>query len=157
MKKMETDVIVVAGGPAGLAVGAGLGAAAGVVDAVYNYEEVKALGRDAIDLKQDLYNYDLQNIQARPNNLTNIGALNPDFKYFPYLEVYDCTQAEAEAIENKFKYEGFTLGVVGTVNNYIGTADTTNFIRGALTRIENVSANEAQDIATELSRGLYIE
>ena len=148
----------VAGGPAGLAVGAGLGAAAGVVDAVYNYEEVKALGRDAIDLKEDLYNYNLQNIQARPNNLTNIGALNPDFKYFPYIEIYDCTDAEAEAIENKLKYEGFTLGVVGTINNYIGTAQTTNFIRGALTRIDNVvSPNEAQDIATELSRGLYIE
>ena len=145
------------GGGAGAAVGAVAGLATGAIDAVYNYEEVKTLGRDAIDLKQDLYDYNLQNIQARPNNLTNIGALNPDFRYFPYLEVYDCTQAEAEAIENKFKYEGFTLGVVGTVGNYIGTADTTNFIRGALTRIENVSANEAQDIATELSRGLYIE
>ena len=146
------------GGPAGIAGGAAAGAVTGVIDAVYNYEEVKALGRDAIDLKQDLYNYDLQNIQARPNNLTNIGALSPDFKYFPYLEVYDCTQAEAEAIENKFKYEGFTLGVVGTVDNYIGTANTTNFIRGALTRIDNsVSPNEAQDIANELARGLYIE
>lgn len=146
------------GGPAGAAVGTAAGLATGAIDAVYNYEEVKTLGRDAIDLKQDLYNYDLQNIQARPNNLTNIGALSPDFRYFPYLEVYDCTQAEAEAIENKFKYEGFTLGVVGTVDNYIGTANTTNFIRGALTRIDNsVSPNEAQDIANELARGLYIE
>lgn len=145
------------GGPAGAVVGGVAGAATGIIDAVYNYNEVKELGRDAIDLKQDLYNYDLQNIQARPNNLTNIGALSPDFRYFPYLEIYDCTQAEAEAIENKFKYEGFTLGVVGTINNYIGTANTTNFIRGALTRIDNVSANEAQDIANELARGLYIE
>ena len=142
----------------GAAVGAAAGAVTGVIDAVYNYEEVKTLGRDAIDLKQDLYNYDLKNIQARPNNLTNIGALNPDFKYFPYIEIYDCTDAEAEAIENKFKYEGFTLGVVGTINNYIGTSQTTNFIRGALTRIDNVvSPNEAQDIANELARGLYIE
>lgn len=149
---------VVGGGPKALAAGATLGAAAGVIDAVYNYEEVKTLGRDAIDLKEDLYNYNLENIQARPNNLTNIGALSPDFRYFPYLEIYDCTQAEAEAIENKFKYEGFTLGVVGTVNDYIGTPQTTNFIRGALTRIDNsVSPNEAQDIANELARGLYIE
>ena len=146
------------GGVAGLAVGAAAGAATGVIDTVYNYEEVKALGRDAIDLKEDLYNYNLQNIQARPNNLTNIGALSPDFKYFPYIEIYDCTDAEAMAIENKLKYEGFTLGVVGTIDNYIGTSQTTNFIRGALTRIDNVvSPTEAQDIANELARGLYIE
>lgn len=146
------------GGAGGAVAGAAVGAVTGAIDAVYNYEEVKTLGRDAIDLKQDLYNYNLQNIQARPNNLTNIGALSPDFRYFPYLEVYDCTEAEAEAIENKFKYEGFTLGVVGTVDNYIGTPQTTNFIRGALTRIDNsVSPNEAQDIANELARGLYIE
>ena len=147
------------GNPYAAAGGAVLGAATGMIDSAYNYNEIKSLGRDAIDLKRDLYSYDLQNIKARPNNLTNIGALNPDFRYFPYCEIYQASEDESEPIENKLKYEGFTIGVVGKIGDYIGPSTATNFIRASLTRIDddNLDANITQDIAEELARGVYVE
>lgn len=147
------------GGVYGAIAGGVLGAGTGIVDAVYNYNETKTLGRDAIELKRDLFSYNNQNIKARPNNLTNIGALSPDFRFFPYCEIYQESVDEVQPIENKLKYEGFNIGVVGTIADYIGTTDTTNFIRGSINRLEgkNISASIAQDIAEEFARGLYVE
>lgn len=159
IKGGATGAMMSGGNPYAAAAGAAVGAATGIVDAVYNYNETKTLGRDAIELKRDMFGYNNQNIQARPNNLTNIGALSPDFRFFPYCEIYQESMDEVQPIENKLKYEGFNIGVVGKISDYVGTSDSTNFIRGSINRIDstNITASIAQDIAEEFARGLYVE
>lgn len=149
---------VVGGGIAGAkygAAGAVVGAGAGITEGVLNMAEQISLGKDKIGAAKDQYNWNLQNIKARPYNLTNIGVLNHDYKFFPFLEVYDATDVEKQMVADKVTYEGMTINVIGTVGDYYKAG---GYLRCNLIRINDVSEdyNLVNAINNELMRGVYI-
>lgn len=146
------------GGAKGAAIGAVTGAAslgAGIADLAISqklYEENMAY-------RQDMFNYNLGNIQARPSGLARTSAFTNNNKIFPFVEFYDATEEEKEALRNKIKYNGMTVGVIGTLSNYIYNTqvadETTHYVKGQLivTDIDD-DYHSYQAINNELNMGI---
>ena len=58
---------------------------------------------EQVNLKQDLFNYNLQNIQALPQSVSKTAAFNINSKYVPFLEKYTCTEEEKNALRDKLR------------------------------------------------------
>lgn len=119
--------------------GAGFGIAAGALSAVAGAADIvisQQLYKENMDYRWDMYNYNLGNIQARPQGLARTSAFTNNNKVFPFVELYDATDEEKEALRNKIKYNGMTVGVIGTLYNYIYNAqvsdETTHYVKGQL-------------------------
>ena len=145
------------GNPYGYAVGAVVGGVAsgmgGMADLRFNHE----LRQEALDYTKDQFGYQLGNIQALPYSLANVGALTIISKYFPMLEYYTCTDTEKTALRNKIKYNGMTVGTIGTIQDF-QKANEKTYIKGTLIRLEN-SDSEYQylnALANELNKGVFI-
>lgn len=140
------------GGVAG--VGAGyVSLGAGIADATIN----QLIRNEALDYTKDLHGYQLGNIQALPNSITKISSLSPDFKVFPILEYYTCTETEEKALKNKLKYNGMTVMTIGTIREYL--RPTESYIKGKLIRLDNFHDEDFQyvnEIAAEVNKGIFI-
>jgi hypothetical protein len=141
----------------GVAVGVGVGASiaslgAGLVDASLN-EKLRA---DALDMRQDMFGYQLGNIQALPYNITKVSSRNADNKIFPFLEVYGGTNAEEEAFLNKLKWNGMTVMTIGSIGEYLQSKPT--FIKGKIIRFTQLTEefHLANALANEINQGVYI-
>ena len=103
--------------------------------------------------------YNLGNIQARPSGLARTSAFTNNNKIFPFVELYDSTEEEKEALRNKIKYNGMTVGVIGTLHDYIYNAkvadETTHYVKGQLiiTDIDD-DYHSYQAINNELNMGI---
>lgn len=142
-------------GPIGGFVGAGVSmlasGAAGALDVSINQK----LRDEAKDYTIDLYNMQLQNIQALPTTIGKVSAFNPNNKIFPVLEYYTCTDAEREAFIKKILYNGMTIDRIGTLNDFI--TGTTHYYKGQLIRIElHDDFHLINTIAHELNKGVFI-
>jgi hypothetical protein len=62
----------------------------------------------------------LANIKAIPNSLTRNSAFTITNKIFPFIEYYSCSPEEKEALRNKIKYDGMTVGRIGNVSDFMG-------------------------------------
>jgi len=140
------------GGAIGGAAGAILSGGAGLEDVLANRE----LREENMSLQRDLYGYNLQNIKARPDTLTNVGAFNQDNTIWPSLEYYTCSEQEKEALRNKIKYNGMTVMRIGTIDEFRQLEPT--FMKGQFIRFENFSDDYhvAQVIREEFNTGLFI-
>lgn len=146
------------GGPNGAVVGgvAGgvLSAAGGVADLGIN----EGLRTEAMDYTKDLFGYQMGNIRALPQSLTRVNSLNPNNTIFPILEFYGCTEQETAALLNKLIYNGYTVGRIGQLKDYINpTADST-YIKGQLILLEDLGEDShlADDIANEIYKGVRV-
>ena len=138
------------GGPAGAAVGGIASLVGGVVDTVGN----QMIFREGIDRQKDVFNMELGTIKARAQSLTRGTSYNINNKYFPYIEYYSCTETELEAFEKKLEYSGMTVGVIGTVTDYINHA-ATSYFKGSLIEIDITDdAHMAMEIAKMLQGGV---
>lgn len=139
------------GGTAGVGAGivSGIGAAADVGMNI-------GARREALDYTKDLHGYQLGNIKALPNSITKISSLSPDFKLFPILEYYTCTETEKKALKNKLKYNGMTVMTIGTIREYLRAEKT--YIKGQLIRLEGLDedSNYIENIAQEIYKGVFI-
>ena len=159
-----------AGVQAGGIAGAGFGTAGGA--AIGALTGATSLGAGAADLyisqklyeenmayRQDMFNYNLGNIQARPSGLARTSAFTNNNKIFPFVELYDSTEEEKEALRNKIKYNGMTVGVIGTLHDYIYNAkvadEATHYVKGQLivTDIDD-DYHSYQAINNELNMGI---
>lgn len=105
----------------------------------------------------DQFNMNIQNIQALPNCLTKVSAFTSNYKFFPYIEYYSCSEEEREAFKEKLKYNGMTVGVIGTLGKYMGNQYEYNFVQGEIIRLNiGMPANIALAIYTEIKRGIYL-
>ena len=145
------------GGNVGVGVGSGivggiLSGIAGAADVSIN-EKLRA---DALDLKQDMFGYQLGNVQALPYNITKVSSRNADNKIFPFLEVYGGTNAEEEAFLNKLKWNGMTVMAIGSIGEYLQTKPT--YIKGKIIRFTqlNEEFHLANALANEINQGVYI-
>lgn len=142
-----------AGGVAGAVVGGVLSTAGGVAD----YAVGEMLRNEAIDYTKDLFGYNLGNIKARPQTLSKTGSITIDNHYVPYLEYYSCTDEEKQAVRDKIKYNGMSLGVIGKIIDYL--QEDYSYIKGQMIRIEGIEEDFhlLNDIASEINKGVYIK
>lgn len=131
--------------------GLGLGLGGALKDRELNEQAYKEQRSFSIDM----FNMQLQNIQALPQSLTHTSALSYNFKFYPVLEFYSCTDEEKVAFEHKIKYNGMTVGRIDKVINYLHNEES--FVKGQLIRIEglNEDSHMANDMYEELNKGLF--
>ena len=127
-------------------------AGAGVADVLLN-EKLRA---EAIDYAKDQYGYNLQNIKALPYSLTKVGTQNTDYKIWPFVEYYTCTDTEKEALLNKLEWNGYTIERIGTIDAFL-YPDKETFVQGKIIRLEAINAgnNITNVINVELQTGVY--
>ena len=144
------------GGMYGAIAGAVVGTAAGLAGGIADYSKTLELNREALNYNQDMYNYNLQNIQALPQTISSISSYDANNKLWPFLEMYDCSDIEKEAMRNKLIYNGMKIGRIDTVNSFI--SETSNYIKAKLIRNElsDLDYNELNDIALELDKGVFM-
>ena len=119
-------------------------------------EFLKRSQTEARSYQVDMYTYQLGNIQALPNTLNRVSAFTPNNKIFPFIEVYDCTDEEKEALRNKIKYNGMTIMRIGHIEDYINS-DVTYYVQGQLIRLEGIEEDShvVAEIANEIKEGAY--
>lgn len=145
-----------AGGPWGAIAGAVVGTAASAIGGALDVHYGDKLRNEALDYTQDMFNYNLGNIQALPNGMTKTSPLTENFKYYPFIEKYDCTPIEKQAFKNKLYYNGMTIMRIGTINEFL--LEELSYIKGKLIRFENNNEDYhvVNAIAGELNKGVYI-
>lgn len=140
------------GGVGGAIAGAIAGTSASAVGGIIDVRAGEALRAEAMDYTRDLFGYQLDNIKALPNSLTRVSAYNIKNKIFPFIEVYDCTSEEKEAVRNKIIYNGMTVERIGTIEQFIGSQEK-QYVKGQLIRFEGLT--EDTHLLTTLSNELY--
>lgn len=136
----------------GALLGAGVSASAGVRDIQLN----NILRNEAIDYAKDQFGYQLGNIQAIPQGLSKTSSITINNKYFPFIEVYGCTQTEENALRSKLQYNGMTIMRISSISNFLHSTQT--YIKAKLIRLEglNCDTNLLNYIASEMYKGVFI-
>lgn len=144
------------GAIAGAAIGGTVGGVASGIAGGYDYHNVKRLQQENKDFQIDLYNYNLQNIQAIPSSLTKSSALTFNTRVWPFLEYYTCTDTEKQAFRDKITYNGMTIMKIGRLMDYKQSTQT--FMQGNIIRLENVDGESGMlaEIYDEIKKGVYM-
>ena len=134
------------------------GVASGVISAYGAQKDLEFLSRsqqEARSYSVDMYTYNLGNIKALPNTLTKVSSLTENNKIFPFIEFYDCTDEEKEALRNKIKYNGMTIMRIGTIENFID--GDRNYVQAQLIRMLNLieDSHVVSELAKEIKQGAY--
>lgn len=112
--------------------------------------------KEALSYSRDMFNMNLQNVQALPQTISKVTAFNINSKYFPFLKEYNTTPEEEQAVIDKLRWDGMTVGRIGVIDDYIRDEET--YIQASIIRIDiEDDYNIAQEISNELSRGVYIK
>lgn len=145
------------GGGYGAIAGAVVGGVTSAVGGAVDYNLLKQQQYEALDYTKDMFGFQLGNIKALPSTLNKVSSLTPVTKPFPFIEFYDCTEEEKEALRNKLKYNGMTIGVIGKIRDYL-QADY-SYIKGQLIRLEGTENDfhMVNAIAKELYEGVFIK
>lgn len=132
------------------------GGAKGIGGALKNMEWSERAYKEQRSFATDMFNMNMDNIKALPNSITHTSSITNNYKFFPMLEYYTCTEQEKQALRDKIKYNGMTVGRIDRIVNYLSETDET-YIQGQIIRLERVSddAHLAQDIYNELTKGLF--
>ena len=139
-------------GAGGAVAGAGISALGGAADIVIG-DKLRA---EAMDYKRDMFGMQMGNIQALPTNITKTTAFTYNNKLFPILEYYTCTIEERNALLDKLRYNGMTVGRIGKIADYLANASD-QYIKGRIIRIEGVSDDfhYYKAISDEIYKGAF--
>lgn len=152
-----------AAGPWGAVAGAIAGGAASAVGGALDIKMKESLYSEALDYKNDMFGFQLDNIKALPYSLAKVSAINQNNKIFPFLEHYRCSEEEMVAFANKIAWNSMTVGVIGQIQDYInnswsysGITDK-GYIKARLIRFDdaNEDFHNVNAIADELYKGVY--
>ena len=145
------------GGPPGAIIGAAVGTTAAAIGGGVDLALLGERQREQKSYQIDVFNMQMQNIKAMPDSLTKSSAFTANNKIFPFLEYYTCTEAEKQAIRNKIKYNGMTVGRIGTIREFL--LEDYSFIQCQLIRLEDadIDAHQWEAIYDELAKGVYIK
>ena len=148
---------VIAGSALGGVGGAIAGGALSLIGAGADYAIQKALQNEALSYKHDMFGYQMGNIQAIPSSLSKVSALNTDNKIFPIIEYYTCTEEEKQALKDKIKYNGMTVGRIGKIASFI--QPDYSYIKAQLIRLEGITEDTQylNEIANEVNKGVFIK
>lgn len=153
------------GGPVGAVAGGAASLGAGIADVVLS-EKKYQLNRS---YAEENFELNFGNIKARGESITKTTAYNEINPIFPILEYYTCTEEEKLAIANKFKYNSFNIGRIGTIREFINnefvyelggeTIRDNGFIRCKVIQLNTLDddSHMALAIADELQQGVYFK
>lgn len=141
------------GALAGAAVGTGAGLAGGIMDE-YSLEKYYKIQES---YTKDSFQLQLGNVKALPYSLTKVSSLNNNNKLFPFIEKYEATDTEVQALINKITYTSMTVGAVGTISTYIDPSER-HWVSGEILIIDNLGEDSllAGTIYEEIKKGVYI-
>lgn len=144
------------GGPVGALAGGLVGGLASGIGGGIDVALNDKLRNEALDYKRDMFGYNLQNIQALPQGLAKTSAISPDNKYVPFIEYYECTDIERQALQDKLTYNGYTIMRIGNIANYL--QQNRSYIKGRIIRMEEISDDFhlLKAIADEIYKGVFI-
>ena len=150
------------GGPAGIAAGIGTGALSAIGGAV-NLIGQEKIYQESKDAKIDIWEMQLGNIQALPNSLTKVNAININNKIWPFIEVYDCTDEEKLAVANYIRNNSMNLGINSKIINYVNNSwsyeyiQDRGFIKANIIKIDGIAddTHMLNAINRELYKGVY--
>lgn len=145
-----------AGGMVGGIPGAVAGGVASLGGGVADIVIGDKLRAEAMDYKRDMFGMQMGNIQALPTNITKTTAFTYNNKLFPILEYYTCTIEERNALLDKLRYNGMTVGRIGKISDYLANASD-QYIKGRIIRIEGVSDDfhYYKAISDEIYKGAF--
>lgn len=139
------------GGIAGGIAGGALSLAGAATDMWYNQQKYEK----QLAYTKDMHTLQLENIQALPQNLTNVGAMTYNNKLFPILEYYTCSDEEKSAVINYLYYYGMTVNAIGNMVEYMW--ETPTFISGQIIRLNIDEDNHIiEHIYNEIKKGVFI-
>lgn len=142
-------------GPVGIGVGGGVAGVASAVGGIADIALLQKRQQETLDYTKDLFSYNLQNIQAQPDNITKFSSFNINNKVFPILEEYSATTEEEEQLKNKIKYNGMTVMTIGKIEDYIQKEES--YIKARLIRLDlEEDYHMATVIAEEINKGVYV-
>ena len=118
------------------------------LDREYN----EALYQQGIQLSRDLFNMQLENIQAQPNIPSKVTTIDCKFLDGVYLEFYSTNDTEKRAIENFYIYNGNRIDQYSTFGAYWG-----KFVRGRIIQSKNYNQPEVDELNRRLEMGIYTE
>lgn len=129
----------VLGGIVGVGSAIGAGADLGIQTAQYSEQK---------SLKQDMFNFNIDNIKARPNTIAKVSAIDYNNKLYPYIEIYDCTDNEKELLGNYLDLFGYNY-------NRIGYLQEDGYIQADIVLIDDtLDQHITSDINNELLQGV---
>lgn len=145
-----------AGGVPGAIAGAVIGTGAALAGGIMDVNMQEALHNEALDFARDNFGYQLGNIKALPNTLNKVSSIVANSKFFPFVEYYSCTDEERQALVDKIKYNGMSIGRIGQILDFKNPSDQT-YIKGQIIRLEGkFDTHTANEIANEFNKGWYI-
>ena len=140
------------GAIAGAVAGFGTSLAGGVADVAMGSER----RAEQKDYMRDRFYYSLANIKALPDSIAKNSSFTINNKLYPFLEFYDCTEQEEEALINKIEYDGMTVNRIGNIEQF--KKDTPHYFKGQLIRNDEIAddLHMLNAIYEELLKGVYI-
>ena len=148
------------------AVGAGLGVGAGILTGIAGEADIN-YGNQLYELnkkyKQDVHNYQLDNIKAMPNSLSKVTSYTKNNQLFVVLERYDATDEEKKAVAQNVIDYSMNVGVIGKPIDYVYNDWSYNgntsrgYFKAQLIKIDLNTYHESDAISTELARGVYFK
>ena len=148
------------------AVGAGLGVGAGIATGIAGEVDIN-YGNKLYELnkkyKQDVHNYQLDNIKAMPNSLSKVTSYTKNNQLFVVLERYDATDEEKKAVAQNVIDYSMNVGVIGKPIDYVYNDWSYNgntsrgYFKAQLIKIDLNTYHESDAISTELARGVYFK
>lgn len=151
------------GGLKGAIIGGAVSAVASALGGNADMEYQKAQQRETLDYTKDMFGFQMQNIKALPNGLSNIGSLDYATATQPIIELYSASNTEIEALKKKLTWNGFTIGRIGTVAEFKANADSvytvidTKYVKGQLVQARGIEEDFhlVNEISLELTKGVY--
>lgn len=153
----------------GTGVGTGLmtgnvyaGIAAGAASSIAGIADIgiqQAQYRNNKQLQIDQFGYQLGNIKAQPDTLNKVSTLTANNRIWPFIEFYEATEKEVEALKNKIKYNGMTIMAIGKMEDYIGREfEGLNYFQAQLIMNTDIACDThlLDEIDLELQRGIYL-
>ena len=112
---------------------------------------------EAKDYRQDLFNLNNQTIQALPDTLVKGNGWNIDSTFVPFVEFYECTEEEYEAVTNKLYYNGYTINRIGMFKDYLNPTNLT-YIKGQIIHLTTVSDDfhYLNEVSNEMYKGMFV-
>lgn len=113
------------------------------------------LRAEALSYKQDMFNLNIQAIEAAPGGIATSTEYSIINYYKAYIEVYDCTTPEKTYIDYILQYNGMKIDQIGSIKQWL--IGDNSYIEGSLLFCEGLTPVISNAINAELSAGIYVQ
>lgn len=143
--------------------GAALGAGAGLIGSVADYQLSEVGRKETIDYTRDQFYNSLRNIKAQARPLAHNSSITIGNSYWPIIEYYEADVSGSTDMRDyllgDLRVHGWTMGIKTTFETMKerASSSTSNYIQGHLLQINNAEDTHiANEVMKELEKGVYI-